>query len=336
MPVISFPDLRKQLIEKKFEPIYFFHGEESYFIDQATDLIEKHALPEEQKSFNQTVIYGKDIGAEVGKVIDAAMRLPMMADRQVIIIKEAQHITGWDNLLPYINNPTQTTILVFAHKNKKIDGRSAFAKHLKQSAVLFTSKALRDYEIPAFINEFVLANGYTISPKTSQLLVEFLGTDLSKVINELEKLFIVLKTKEITPEEVERNIGISKDFNVFELQNAIMLKDSKKVFRIINYFSHNPKAGNIVYVVTMLASTFSKLFILKQLPNQNERDLAKAIGVPPFFFKTYKQALQRFSEDQIRKNIKLLHTYDLRAKGVGNVNVPPSELMRELALQLLV
>lgn len=335
MPELKFAQIQKQLASKDYQPIYFFQGEEAYFIDELSNAIEKNALQEHEKAFNQTIVYGRDIGAEVGKIIDAAMRLPMMAERQVVIIKEAQHIRGWENLIPYLENPTKSTILVFAHKNKKIDGRGAFAKKLKQHAVLFTSKEYKDYQVPAFITEYVQAKDFTITPKSTQLLVEFLGTDLSKISNELEKLFLVLKDKKITPHEIEENIGISKDYNVYELQNAFLAKDAGKVFQILHYFKQNPKAGNIVYVITVLYGTFSKLFTIKQLPNQPDADLARAVRVSPFFFKDYKAGARNYSQAEIRNNIKLLSEYDLKGKGLGNVSLSGDELMKEMALKIL-
>lgn len=336
MPALKFPEAIQQLKQKQYAPIYFFHGEEAFFIDELTKEIEQNALPEEMKSFNQTVIYGKDLEGNLGKLVDAAMRLPMMAERQVVIVKEAQNIKGWDALLPYLKNPTKSTILVFAHKNKKLDGRSAFAKELKKNAVVVESPLYRDYQIPAWVADYVNAKGYKIDNKAVHLLVEFLGTDLAKISNELEKLFLVLKTERITPNEIEENIGISKDYNVFELQNAFLAKDSAKVFRILNYFEQNPKAGHIVLLISMIYSMFAKLYTCSLMQTQSDTDIAKAAKINPYFLKTYKSALRLYDARTIRRNIKLLSKYDLRSKGVGNVGVPSSELMRELSFKLML
>jgi len=314
MPVLKFGEIKNQLESKQFSPVYFFQGEEAFFIDELVALIEKTALPEEQRAFNQTVVYGKDIGSEVGKIIDACMRLPMMAERQVVIIKEAQNITGWDNLLPYLKNPTASTILVFAHKHKKLDGRSKFAKELNKQAVTLTTAKYKDYQIPSFIEQKVREANFTIHPKAIQLLVEFLGTDLSKVTNELNKLFLVQKQNQITPDDIEENIGISKDFNVFELQNAFLEKNHKKVFQILNYFEQNPKAGNIVFVINILA---------------------KKMSMSPYFVKDFKKGIRNYTLATLQRNIGLLHQYDLKSKGVGNVSIKPNELMKEMAIQLL-
>lgn len=335
MPELKFEAIKKQIENKEFSPLYLFHGDESYFIDQLVAQIEKTALPEEQKAFNQTVVYGKDIGKGLGKIIDLSMRLPMMAEKQVVIIKEAQHLSEWDKLIPYIKNPTPSTILVFAHKHKKLDGRSSFTKEIKKQGVVLTTKRLKDYEMPKVIENMIRVAGYTINPKATQLLVEFLGTDLSKVSNELNKLFLVQKDNQISPADIEENIGISKDFNVFELQNAFMIKDHKKVFQILNYFKQNPKAGNIVFVISMLASTFSRLYTLFNFRGQNDQEMAKKLGVNPYFIKDYKIGLKNYSLLKLHNNIGLLHEYDLRSKGVGNANVNPNELMKELAIQLL-
>ncbi len=332
---MKFEAIKNQLKKNEYSPLYFFQGEESYFIDELVNIIEKNALGEEQKAFNQSIFYGKDIGKDLGKIIDASMRLPMMADRQVIIIKEAQQLSNWDVLIPYIKNPTTSTILVFAHKHKKIDGRSAFSKEIKKNAVVLTTKKIRDYELSGYIEDMVRQSGFTIKPKATQLLVEYLGIDLAKVSNELQKLFIVLKDKTITPDDIEENIGISKDYNVFELQNAFMERNHKKVFQILKYFSQNPKAGNIVYVITMLANTFTKLYTLSHMNGLSDTDIAKKISVSPYFVKEYKKGVLNYNQASLHRNIQLLHQYDLRSKGVGNVNVSHNELMKELAIQLL-
>lgn len=336
MPVVKFPEAIQQLKQKKYAPIYFFHGEEAFFIDELTKEIEQNALPEEMKSFNQTVIYGKDIQDNLGKLVDAAMRLPMMAERQVVIVKEAQNLKGWDTLLPYLKQPTKSTILVFAHKNKKIDGRSAFAKALKKNAVVVESSKYRDYQVPAWVADYVNARGYQIDNKAVHLLVEFLGTDLAKISNELEKLLLVLKTERITPNEIEENIGISKDYNVFELQNAFLAKDAPKVFRILNYFEQNPKAGHIVLLISMIYSMFAKLYMCSLMQTQSDSEIAKATKINPYFLKSYKAALRLYNVRAIRRNLKLLSTYDLRSKGVGNVGVSSAELMKELSFKLML
>lgn len=335
MPELKFEQVLNQLKKQDYQPIYFFQGEEAYFIDLLVKEIEDNALPEEQKSFNQTIIYGKDIESDVGKIIDNAMRLPMMADRQVLIIKEAQHIKGWDNLIPYLENPTKSTILVFAHKNKKIDGRSSFGKLIKNLGVLFTSNSLNENKVDKVISQFIQAKGMTISPEALQLLVEYLGTDLGKIANEVDKLSLVANEKNITPQTIEEHIGISKDYNVFELQKAILYQDETKVFRILNYFTQNPKAGNIVYVITILYSMVAKLFTMAQLGPVPDNELARMIGVSPYFLHDYKQAFRRLSPDDIQKQIKILLEFDGKSKGIGSVSTNENELLKEMCFKLL-
>ncbi len=335
MPELKFDQILQQIKSKDFKPIYFLHGEESYFIDELTQAFEQHALPEEHRAFNQTILYGKDIGSEIGKVIDLAMRLPMMAERQLVIIKEAQHIRGWENLMPYLNHPTNSTVLVLAHKNKKLDGRSAFAKTLKKNAILFHSSPLRDYEMSSIIPKMVKETGMSITPKASELLIEFLGTDLGKIAKEIDKLKLVVSSQQIDAEEIEENIGISKDYNVFELQNALLQKDEVKVFRILSYFRQNPKAGNIVFVISVLYSVFSKLYTLLYSQSLSDADIARKVGVSPYFLKQYKQALRIYSPLEINNALKLLATYDLKSKGVDNVSTNGDELLKELCYHLM-
>lgn len=333
MPKLTYESALKELKQKNYRSVYFFHGEEDFFIDQLTQYIEKQVLPEEQKAFNQTVIYGKDIASEPGALIDMAMRLPMMAERQVIVVKEAQNIKKWDLFIPYIESPTATTLLVFAHKTKKLDGRSGFAKKLAKQAGVVESSPIRDYEVPKWIDNYVATHGYTIDAKGKQLLADFLGSDLQKIANELNKLFLAISSTSITPNDIEKNIGISKDYNVFELQNAFLAKDTHKIFAILDYFSKNPKAGNIVFVITILGNLFSKLFTLSTIKDKS--NAAKDIGVSPYFFKDYLSAAKLYSPSAIRKSILLLHEYDLKSKGLGNVTTSPVELLRELSLRIL-
>ncbi|MBX2844875.1 MAG: DNA polymerase III subunit delta [Saprospiraceae bacterium] len=335
MPELKYDVLLKQLKSKQYEAVYVFHGEEAFFIDTLTAEIEKNALPEAQQAFNQTILYGRDIGNNTGLILDAAMRLPMMAERQVIIVKEAQNIRDWSALEVYLERPNPSTLLVFAHKNKKLDGRSGFAKKLKKYGVSFYSKALRDYEVPKWVGGYLQANGFTIDPKAEQILVEFLGTELSKIANELDKLFLVLDKKHIAPADIEEHIGISKDYNVFELQNAIMHKQNDKVFRILNYFRQNPKAGNIVFIIGTIYSLFSKLYSMVNLGTSDQRELASAMGVNPYFLKDYQKAVQLYSSADIRRNIGLLAKYDLKSKGVESGSATDHDLLREMAFQIM-
>ncbi len=335
MAQLTFEELLSQLKQKDYQPIYFFQGEEHYFIDELVSEIESNALSEAEQSFNQTILYGKDIGSEVGKIIDIAMRLPMMAERQVVIVKEAQHVKSWDLLIPYLEQPTASTVLVFAHKNKKIDGRSAFAKQLKKRTVFFQSDPIKEYQIDRVIETIAQENGLNISPKSIKLLIEFLGTNLSKIAKEISKLKLADSSGKITPEVIEENIGISKDYNVFELQKAILKRQEEKVFRILNYFKQNPKAGNIVFIITIFYSLFSKLYTMHVLGPISDRELAKQIGVNPYYISDYTSARAFYSLQDIQRIIQLLAKYDLKSKGLGSTNTPDHELLRELCFQII-
>lgn len=336
MPKQSFEAVLKQLQDKAYQPVYFFQGDEGYYIDTLLKEIETNTLPEAQQAFNQTVVYGKDVSTETGKIIDLCMRLPMMADRQVVIVKEAQNITNWAPIEKYILNPTPTTILAFGHKNGKIDGRKAISKMLAKNTVLVTANAIKDYDAPKFIQSYVTSKNYTIDNKSAQLLVEFLGTDVAKIVNELEKLFLVLDDTKITPEAIEENIGISKDFNVFELQKAILKKDKAKVFLIADYFGRNPKAGHIIQVIANLYYLFSKLFLLQFAQGKSKGEIASLIKVSPYFVNDYTSAMSKFSPQAIQQSFYILNEYDLKAKGVGNVSNSNEELMKEMLFKLLM
>ncbi len=335
MPEFKFNDLLSQFKTGDYKPLYFFHGEESFFIDELVKEIELNALPEEQKAFNQTILYGRDVYNNVGVILDAAMRLPMMAERQVIIVKEAQHIKTWDPFLNYLDRPNPQTILVFAHMNKKIDGRSSFARALKKKAVVFHAKPLYDSAIPGWINDSVAAKGYKLHPKATEMLVEYIGNDLSRVHNELQKLYTVITEKTITPEIVEEHIGISKDYNVFELQNAFLEKEKLRVFGILNYFKQNPKGGHITFIIGTLYRMFSRLLMMAQLQSYDDRTLASGIGVNPYFIKDYKKAFRNYPQHIVTRNIGILAEYDLKSKGVGSTHVPDDELLKEMAVRLL-
>ena len=264
-------------------PIYFLMGEEPYYIDGISDYIEDHLLSEEEKGFNQMVLYGRDITIE--DIVSNAKRYPMMAERQVVIVKEAQELSRTiENLVSYVENPQPTTVLVICYKYKKLDARKKLAKTIKKSGVLFESNKLYENQVPDWIRRVLAGKGYTITPKASQMLTEFLGNNLSKVNNELEKLQLIIKPGEqITPQIVEENIGISKDFNNFELQSAIATKDIKKAFGIVQYFGQNSKNHPIVMTVALLYSFFSKL--LKYHSISDKSTAPKALGVNPYFIK---------------------------------------------------
>jgi len=310
-------------------PIYFLMGEEAYYIDGISNYIEQTVLTEEEKGFNQMVLYGRDV--TIDEVVSNAKRYPMMAEKQVVIVKEAQDLSRTiENLVPYAENPQPTTVLVFCYKYKKLDARKKLTKVLKKHhAVIFESKKLYENQVPDWIMRVLSGKGYSISPKAAQMLTEFLGNDLSKVNNELEKLQLILKPEQqITPEIVEQNIGISKDFNNFELQNAIGSKNVKKAFAIVQYFAQNPKNHPIVMTVALLYSFFSKL--LKYHAISNKAEAPKMIGVSPYFIKDYQTAARNYSMKEVSGIIAGIREIDLKSKGVGAANMTPADLFKEL------
>ncbi len=314
------------------QPIYFLMGEEPYYIDVISKYIEDKVLSEEEKGFNQTILYGRDI--EITHIIEAAKRFPMMAEKQVIIVKEAQDLTRViDQLLPYIENPMPSTVLVICYKYKKLDKRKKIYKAIEKSGVLFESKKLYDNQVPDWIKTVMAGKGYHISPKASQMLVEFLGNDLGKINNELEKLRLICKPDEpISAELIEENIGISKDFNNFELQSAISQRDIKKAFGIVQYFAHNPKSHPIVLTVSLLFNFFSKVLKYHSLTQKSQAP--RALGVSPYFIKDYEIAARNYPMKKVSANIAAIREIDVKSKGVG-ANLSQADLLKELLVKLM-
>ncbi len=316
-------------------PIYFLMGEEPYYIDAISDYIENNILSEEEKGFNQMTLYGRDVS--VDEIVSNAKRYPMMAERQVVIVKEAQDLSRTiDKLEAYVKNPQPTTVLVINYKYKKLDKRKAVYKAIKKSGVVFESKKLYDNQIPEWIRRVLSGQNYTITPKASQMLVEFLGTDLSKITNELNKLKIILpEGTQITPEHIEKNIGISKDYNNFELRKAIGYRDTVRAFKIINYFGENPKDNPMVVTVSLLFNFFSQLLHLHGLHDKNPRSVASALKVNPYFVQEYIDAARNFPMKKVSGVIATLREFDVRSKGVNSNAVPQGDLLRELLVKVL-
>ncbi len=314
------------------KPIYFLMGEEAYYIDGIAKYIEDTILSEEEKGFNQMVLYGRDVSVE--DIISSAKRYPMMAERQVVIVKEAQDLSRTiENLVPYAENPQPTTVLVVCYKYKTLDKRKKLAKVIDKTGVLFEGKKLYENQVPDWIRRVLAGRGYTITPKASQMLVEFLGNDLGKVNNELEKLQLIIEPGEqITPQLVEENIGISKDFNNFELQNAIGEKDIKKAFRIIQHFAQNPKNHPLVMTMALLYNFFSKLLKYHALPNK--ADAPKVLGVNPYFIKDYQLAARNYPMKKVSAIIASIRKIDMKSKGVGAANLPQGDLLKELLVKI--
>lgn len=325
-------DKAKKIIEgiknKDLKPIYFLMGEEPYYIDGIAKYIEDTVLQEEEKGFNQMVLYGRDVTIE--DIVSNSKRYPMMAEKQVVIVKEAQDLSRTiENLAPYVENPQRSTILVICYKYKTLDRRKKLSKLIEKNGVLFEGKKLYESQMPDWIRRVLAGKGHTISPKAAIMLVEFLGNDMSKVNNELEKLQLIIGPGEqITPQHIEDNIGISKDFNNFELQNAIGSKDIKKAFTIIQYFSQNPKSHPIVLTISLLFNFFSKLLKYHALTDKTKAP--KELGVSPFFIKDYEVAAKNYPMKKVSKIIGIIRDIDMKSKGVGAANLSQGDLLKEL------
>src|SRR5690606_14824080 len=324
--------------QRKFKPVYLLHGEEAYYIDLISDRIEQTVLEEAQKGFDQTVLYGKD--TDFATIINAAKRYPMMSDYQVILVKEAQNLK-WkaeDELFTkYIENPTPTTILVLAYKHGKFDKRTKLFKQIAKIGVVFESEKLYDNKVGGWITEEVQREGRKIHPQAAALMAEYLGTDLSKVANEVQKLILnVPNDREIALKDVEDNIGISKDYNVFELNNALGRRDVLKAFQIVDYFEANPKANLFVVVLGSLGGYFTKILKYHYLGDKSSQSIAKALGVNPFFTKEYDMAARNYSRRKTFDVFAILHEYDLKSKGLHvGPHTTSGELMREMIYKIL-
>lgn len=331
---MKFEEIIKELKNKIYKPIYFLYGEESYFIDKITDYISENVLNEEEKAFNQTVMYGKD--SKIEDVINAAKRFPMMANHQVLIVKEAQNLKQIEKLQFYAEKPLNSTILVINFKNRNFDKRKKVYKALKKTAVIFESKKLYENQVESWITAYLKSKKYSIRPVSSKLLTDFLGTDLNKISNELDKLIISLpENTTITPEHIEKNIGISKDYNVFELQNALGQKDVLKANKIINHFANNPKANPMVMVIISLFNYFSKILTYHYTKDKSQNNIASVLGVHPFFVKDYVIAGGKYNIRKTVSIISLLREYDMKSKGYNNVSTTNGDLLKELVFKIL-
>ncbi len=332
---MSYEKILQDIKNKQYAPVYFLIGEEPFFIDKITDYIAKHVLPEHERDFNQTIFYGKD--ADAATINDTARRFPMMAERQVVIVKEAQSLKNIELLQNYIDNPLNTTILVVNYKDEKSKKTTNLIKQAKKVGVVFESNRLRDYQIPTWIKKYVANKKMIIDDRSTFLLADYLGNDLSKITNAIEKLSINADAdKKITAASIEKNIGISKDYNIFELLNALGVKDVLKANRIINYFAANEKNNSFVRTVTFLHSYFSNLLKFYFLKNkQNDQAVAKNLGIYPFFVKDYRKASQLYPPKKLVVIIALLREYDLKSKGAGNVSTNHGELLKELIFKIL-
>ncbi|MEA4976346.1 MAG: DNA polymerase III subunit delta [Paludibacter sp.] len=325
----------QSLKQKKYAPIYFLMGEEPYYIDLISDYIQYEILDESQREFDLSVLYGKDV--DITTVINTAKRFPMMSPYQILIVKEAQHIKDLDKLQFYIQHYAPATILVICYKYGTVDGRKKWVNELKKTGVLFESKKLRDYEMSAWIAKYAKSKDLQIEEKAMVMLTDFLGTDLSKVANELDKLAITKPagSNRITPEIIEKNIGISKDFNVFELQDALIKKDVLKANRIINYFADNKKANPIQMVLAQLFGFFSNLMIFHYLPQKTAEAAASEFKIHPFIARNYLTAAKSFNAWKTMIIITSIRETDARSKGIDNVSADEGDLLKELVFKIL-
>ena len=326
--------LLKEIRNKKFEKIYFLHGEEPYFIDVLTKAIQDNALEESERDFNQSILYGKD--AEVLSLISELKSYPMMAERRLVILKEAQYFKAIEQLESYLENPSNSTIFVICYKYKTFDARKKTLKNALKNGVVFKSEKVKEYQLAEWIQQYIKTTGYELTSKACMLLIESLGNDLGRIVKELEKLAVLIEKGTIINENhIEENIGISKDYNVFELTNAVANKDNFKALKIVDYFEHNPKAADLVFVISNLFKFFSQIMRIHFLPNKSREAVAQALGVHPFVAGELTNAKNKYDPRKIAANIALIHEYDLKSKGVGNTSATQGELMRELVYQLI-
>ncbi len=326
--------LLSDLQKKIFQPFYWLEGEEEYAIDQVIDYAEHNILQEAEASFNLHVFYGRD--TEWATILNSCMRYPMFSEKQVIILKEAQSMKDIEKLEPYLNKTLNSSLLFIAYKGKKVDKRTRFAKTLKDKGVMLTTRKLYENELPEWTNALVKLKGYNISNKALYLLIEHIGNDLNRISNEIDKVIINLQTrKEITEDDIEKYVGISKEFNVFELQDSLMKRDLFKAIKIAQYFESNPKSAPIQLVLPSLYSLFSKIQMIYTTPAGNEKALALNIGIPEFKIKDYIQASKRYNLQLIERNILLLHHYNLRSVGIDDAGTADSLLLKEMLVKMI-
>ncbi len=330
----TFDSIKKDIQNRVFSPIYLFMGEEAYFIDQLTDMLSNSVLTEDEKDFNYIVFYGVD--SDVRTIISSARRFPMMSEYQLIIIKEAQQLDDFDLLEVYAQNPVKSTILVINYKHKNVDGRKLVYKTIQKNGVIFESKKIYDYQVPAFIKNHFKNRKINIDEKPAQMLSDFVGNDLNKLMQELQKLEISLpaNSRNITSELIEKNVGISKDYNNFELQRAIINKNILTANRIVDYFGKNPKENPIMVTVSVLFNYFSNLLECFWLPNQDEKSIENALGLR-FGGRDYVTGMRNYNAKKVMEIISILRTYDAKSKGIDNISASQHELMKEMVYKIM-
>ena len=336
--ITTYDSIMRDLKARKFAPVYYLMGEEPYYIDKICDYIAENVLKPEERDFNQTVLFGSDVTAS--QVVDAARRYPMMAEQQVVIVKEAQNLRNTEAIEKYMKQPMPKTILVMCHKNGKIDGRKReYVKAIQQAGVLFESQKIRDRDLPAFIEGYLRQKEATIDPKSTQLIADAVGADLNRLTGELDKVLISLPTNDrrITPQVVEDQIGVSKDFNGFELRDAIVNRNVFKANLIINYFDKNPKAGSIYSFLPLLFNYFQNLILAYYCPQRNSQEaVADWLELrSPWAAKDYMTGMRNYTGMKVMQIIGKIREIDAKSKGLDNPNTPPGELMKELIFYIL-
>ena len=333
---ITYEEIARDLKNRIYKPVYYLMGEETYYIDKISEYIAQTVLTDEEKEFNLTVMYGAD--TEVATIINAAKRYPMMSEYQVVIVKEAQSVKKMEELSFYLQKPLQSTILVLCHKHGTIDRRKKLAAEIEKVGVLFESKKIKDAQLPGFIASYLKRKSVDIEPKASEMMAEFVGTDLSRMAGELEKLVITLPqgTRRVTPEHIEKNIGISKDYNVYELRAALVAKDVLKANTIIHYFAQNPKANPIQQTLGGLFGFFSNLMLAYYAPEKTEQGIAAQLGLRSTWqAREYITAMRNYSGVKVMQIIGEIRYCDARSKGVGNSSLSDADLLRELIYKIL-
>lgn len=331
---MEFNALLKDIQAKKFSPLYVLHGEEAYFIDRISDEIIENAVDESEKDFNLMVLYGRDV--DVATVMSEARSFPFMGERKVVVIKEAQDLKDIYELEKLLPNLVPTNIFVLCYKYKALDGKRKFTKDASKYGVVFKSEKVKDYKLTDWITAYVKSTGFDITPKAASILGEFLGNDLSRIVNELKKLEIVLELgTRISDVHIEENIGISKDYNIFELTNAVAVKDFYKVFQIADYFEQNPKDHSIIIVIPSLYKLFTNMMRVHFASVKTKENIASVAGVHPFVAQELIRNSVNFPPKMLARNVEVLHNYDLKSKGVGNSSTSDGQLLKEMLFQLL-
>jgi DNA polymerase-3 subunit delta len=345
MPERKFEEIIKDLKNKVYHPIYFLQGEEPFYIDAISDFISTHVLNDMEKEFNQTILYGRD--SDIFTIVSAARRFPMMANYQVVVVKEAQDIKWFsqkekdkdekDPMLTYLLNPTKSTLLVLCYKYKTIDARTRNGKMIKEKTQFFESKKLYDNQVPAWIEKYIKEKNHKADERAITMLADYLGNDLSKISNEIDKILINLKDEQaISTNDIHNQIGISKEYNVFELQHALGEKNILKANRIINYFAANPKSNPFVLIIGNLFAFFNKLIVYQFAADKTPKGIATALGINPFFVKDYDRAAKNYSIQKLENIISILREYDLKSKGVNSTDkTTDGDLLKELIFKIL-